>query len=350
VPTWITATGPRATFPIWPAYGSGLIAVIGIYMCFASLTGWWPTGQRLRGAREASPPLPAPPVPVEVRITPTQRADWLLLSVENNGATASFRAEAIIILRKELSGAVEPSNWPIPWAADGVTAKAVVPVEIPKDQTRVLDFARHDQDAVNPYRSGHVSGPHWWFTSLPLPIGVMYWPPIKSLGDLSGRRFVMTIRISRSEPAGHVDRTFEVGIGSGQALVCEPVALKVTILDCDWKDWHLRHFIVSVRVRIENTTARTIQLAPVFWMESDHKDVPPPHRDDPRTIRQDIFKAREYRTPSLFDRREIPPGDSISGWVVHWVSRSEHYGKPRCWLILRDETGGLYPVRIEPEP
>lgn len=287
--------------------------------------------------------------PVDVKITSTQRADWLLLDVQNNGATARFRAEVLVILRKELSGAIEPSQWPVPWRADGKTGTSIAPAEIPAGQTGTLDFATYDPDAVNTSRSGNVGGYHWRFTSVPLLIGVMYYPPIKSLSDLSSRRFVVTIRILRSEPRGHMDRTFEVGSSGGQELVCEPVPLKVTILDRDWKDWHLRHFIVSVLVRVENTTARTIRLAPVFWLESDSRDVPPPDRDDPKAIRQDISKEQERRTPSLFDRLEIPPHDRISGWVVHWVSRSEHYGKPHCWLILRDEVGGVYPVRIEPE-
>jgi len=265
-------------------------------------------------------------LPVDVTITSTQRADWLLLNVQNNGATARFTAEVLIIIRKELSGAIEPSWWPVPWIADGQTGASIAPAEILTGQTRILDFARHDPNAGQPVTSGiyealtnlsvgrrggsdsekaadivhkgetvhlteeeargfldprrhkapvirpasdtslsaRASGPpDWHFTSAPLPIMVRYWPPIKSLSDLSGRRFVTTVRISRSEPPGHADRTFEVGIGTGQALVCEPVALKVTVLDCDWKDWQLRHFIVSVRLRVNNTTDRTIRLAPV---------------------------------------------------------------------------------------
>lgn len=403
---------PHVSF--WPHAGeiAGLVMMaVGVFLGVAVVRGWWlPGGFRTGASLDPSPVLPLQPARVDVKITSTQRADWLLLNVQNNGATARFSAEVLIIIRKELSGAIEPSWWPVPWIADGQTGASIAPAEIPTGQTGILDFARHDPNAGQPATSeyealtnlsvGRRSGPasekatdivhkgetvhlteeeaarfldpnrhrvpvirpapdaslsasrphHWHFTSAPLPITVSYRPPIKSLHDLSTRRFVTTVRISRSEPPGHADRTFEVGIGTGQALACEPVALKVTILDRDWKDWHLRHFIVSVRVRIENTTARTIWLAPVFWMESDPRDVPPPDRDDPRAIRQDIFKVQEHRTPSLFDRREIPPYDSISGWLVHWVSRSEHGGKPHCWLILRDEVGGLYPVRVEPEP
>jgi hypothetical protein len=42
ISVWIAAASPGSHFPIWPAYLLGLIAVTGLYMCFAALGGWWP--------------------------------------------------------------------------------------------------------------------------------------------------------------------------------------------------------------------------------------------------------------------------------------------------------------------
>lgn len=42
IAVWTTANSAASTFPIWPVAPFGLAAITGIYMCFASLTGWWP--------------------------------------------------------------------------------------------------------------------------------------------------------------------------------------------------------------------------------------------------------------------------------------------------------------------
>ncbi len=59
VATWLTAAASGSRFPIWPAYGFSLVAVIGLYMCFAVLHGWWPA----RRPRTAAPlPSPSPAI------------------------------------------------------------------------------------------------------------------------------------------------------------------------------------------------------------------------------------------------------------------------------------------------
>jgi len=39
---WQVAVAPGSSFPILPAYGVGLIAASALYMCFATVWGWWP--------------------------------------------------------------------------------------------------------------------------------------------------------------------------------------------------------------------------------------------------------------------------------------------------------------------
>jgi NB-ARC domain len=51
--TWPVAVAPKSTFPIWPAYLSGGLALLALYMCFATIFGWWPTSRSGRRSAEA---------------------------------------------------------------------------------------------------------------------------------------------------------------------------------------------------------------------------------------------------------------------------------------------------------
>jgi hypothetical protein len=46
VATWLAAATPGSKFPIFPTYGFGAAAAVGLYMCFATLHGWWPTNRQ----------------------------------------------------------------------------------------------------------------------------------------------------------------------------------------------------------------------------------------------------------------------------------------------------------------
>lgn len=60
VATWIEALSPGSRFPAWPAWAFSALTVAAVYLCFASLSGRWPTGRDLRhGTRPTS--LTAPP-------------------------------------------------------------------------------------------------------------------------------------------------------------------------------------------------------------------------------------------------------------------------------------------------
>jgi hypothetical protein len=87
---WIAATSPGSKFPIWPAFVLGVVAVIGLYLCFAMLHSWWPVGRRGRDEwpwEEEFPrkmPLgvglgmliPDPPGPLELKLEDERWDIW----------------------------------------------------------------------------------------------------------------------------------------------------------------------------------------------------------------------------------------------------------------------------------
>lgn len=60
VATWTVAAAPGSRFPIWPAYVFGLVAVIGLYMCFAVLHGWRPAKRLHSTTPQPIPDRPSP--------------------------------------------------------------------------------------------------------------------------------------------------------------------------------------------------------------------------------------------------------------------------------------------------
>jgi hypothetical protein len=55
VTVWVTADSAGSQFPIWPAYVFGAVAIVALYMIFASLSGTWPADILLR--RHARSPV-----------------------------------------------------------------------------------------------------------------------------------------------------------------------------------------------------------------------------------------------------------------------------------------------------
>jgi hypothetical protein len=54
IATWPVAVAPKSTFPIWPTYVFGGIAILALYLCFASVWGWWPSGRPAPAVQEVS--------------------------------------------------------------------------------------------------------------------------------------------------------------------------------------------------------------------------------------------------------------------------------------------------------
>jgi hypothetical protein len=112
-----------------------------------------------------------------------------------------------------------PSSWPIPWLEDG----SVEPKEIPFTGRRILDFAWYDVGAVQADVTSTHWGDnhHWYFSSIPEPIGVMY-HPVRTMAEVEAQRFLVTVRIIRVDPADSTDRRLAIGV-DGFGLVCEPL-------------------------------------------------------------------------------------------------------------------------------
>ena len=324
---------------------------------------WWRMHIRIRQQQRqeptrspeatADPPatVSAPPktVPMDVALTPRQSGDRLLIKMRNNGLGGKFAAEVITIVRKEDGRpAISQPDWSVPWVSDAKRDRSAAAIHIPKGQSRTLDFARCDQPTIPESHADKADEPHWWFPSLREPIGIRYWPPIKSGKDLSARRFVVLIRVYRSEPARCSDFTFEVGI-SGSLLICNPVPLKVTMLQAVWKPWRQTHYIVSADIEILNQSANAIRLAPTFQVESDSKAKPSLEPNEVTALKRAITtEGQKYAT--IPANLVLSAHHYIRGWLIFELERSENDGKPHCTLIYRDMEGRHYPVPIEPLP
>lgn len=45
IATWQATIAPKSTSPVWPAYAFGAFTIAALYMCFATVWGWWPAGR-----------------------------------------------------------------------------------------------------------------------------------------------------------------------------------------------------------------------------------------------------------------------------------------------------------------
>ena len=214
----------------------------------------------------------------------------------------------------------------------------------PRTKLRVLDFARPRSGCGQPRRSGHVSGPHWCFTSLPAPDrGHVLAARSNPLVIYPGQRFVMTIRISSLQPSRARGQNIR-----GRDRERASAGLRARR---------------RLRLRCSTATGKTgtsplHSLGPSQDRERDRQNHParaclldgerprrrpPPHRDTPGPSGRTSSKHGNTKPRPCSTGGKYRHGGSISGWVVHWVSRSERYGKPRCWLILRDGAWWLVP-------
>ena len=98
---------------------------------------------------------------------------------------------------------------------------SVEPKMILQAEKPFLDFARFEFAAVTAdLASSHWGGnKHWWFLSLPEPIGVMY-RLVATERDLEAQRFVVTVCIIWAEPLNYTDRQLSIRF-RGFDLICE---------------------------------------------------------------------------------------------------------------------------------
>jgi hypothetical protein len=60
ITVWQTAVAPGSRFPILAVYVFGLVGAAGLYMCFATLWGWWPARRSSAGASAYPPAVQSP--------------------------------------------------------------------------------------------------------------------------------------------------------------------------------------------------------------------------------------------------------------------------------------------------
>lgn len=246
--TWPVAVARNSTFPIWPTYVFAGIAALSLYMCFATILSWWPAARTVRGSSAGTAGLPAadhglesaaidsgtstalarsaptapvsfptPPVAVHLKPEVDVAMNRLRLGALNRGVLGHFRVEVIDVHNQNGDWA-GPRSWPVPWLEDGsVTSKAV-----PMFGKPLLDFAHFDFLALREDLEGTkwLRGDHWVFPSLPEPVKFRY-SAVRAWSDLSEQYIIVTLRVIRNEPEGHVDVQFKIGADGTQPYCLE---------------------------------------------------------------------------------------------------------------------------------
>lgn len=238
IATWQVAIAPKSTFPLWPTYLFGGLVLLALYMCFATIWGWWPTSRFTRGHaadvvdrpetdddREtaASKPtastgtvgsataVPAslPPPPVRVRLKPEldMGTNRFRLGALNRGDLGSFRIE-VVDAHNQNGDWIGQRSWPVPWLDDG----SVGSKQIPQFGRPLLDFAHFDFLGLQQDLEGTkwLNGNHWVFPSLPQPVNARY-SAARSWSELDNQHFVITVRVIRDDPPGYVETEFKIG-------------------------------------------------------------------------------------------------------------------------------------------
>jgi hypothetical protein len=213
--TWLGALSSGPIFLVWPAFLFTGLTIAAICRCFAFLPGRRATSRdpMRRDRRGVVSTLPSHPI--NVALIPEQVGDRLHLGFLNRGAVGHFSVQVTGILNAQ-ERAIGSQHWPIPWLDHSTDPKRILPGE-----TRMLDFARYDVAAVNTELStGHGGANHWFFSSVPDPVGVTYYK-LRDERDLAEQRFLVTVRILDASSGSYTDRKLTVG-ACGFILICEP--------------------------------------------------------------------------------------------------------------------------------
>ena len=231
------AVGPNATLPIWPTYFLGAVAAIALYMCFATIWGWPPTGRSGRHSTAvsgdpsataedsdtaetatAAAATPACKSATAVPVSPSSPVNITLIP-ELDNATNRFRLVALnrgdlghfrvrVIAHNQDGNWIGPRSWPVPWLDDGsIDSKQIAKFDGPK-----LDFAHFDFLGLQEDLDGTkwLKGNHWVFPSQPEPVKVRY-SAVRHWSELNSQHFVITVRVIRDDPPGYADTQFKIG-------------------------------------------------------------------------------------------------------------------------------------------
>jgi hypothetical protein len=247
IATWQVAIAPKSAFPIWPAYVLGGLALLALYMCFATIWGWWPTSRsRVESAAVSTEPpvteadaetaethvasatagrtttaqLASPSPPLSIRLIPEldNVTNWFRLVALNRGDLGRFQVR-VIDAHNQDGNWIGPRSWPVPWLDDGsIDSKQIAKFDGPK-----LDFAHFDFRGLQQDLEGTkwLNGNHWVFPSLPQPVKVRY-SAVRFWSELDKQYFVVTVRVVRDDPPGYVDIEFKLGLEGAEPYCREP--------------------------------------------------------------------------------------------------------------------------------
>ena len=238
IAAWQVAIAPKSTFPLWPTYLFGGLVLLALYMCFATIWGWWPTSRSTRGhaadvvdrpeiaddqetaANEpaastgtvgSATAVPASPPPlVGIRLKPEldMGTNRFRLGALNRGDLGSFRVE-VVDAHNQDGNWIGQRSWPVPWLDDGSAGSK----QIPQFGKPLLDFAHFDFLGLQQDLEGTkwLNGNHWVFPSLPQPVKASY-SAVRYWSELDNQHLAITVRVIRDDPPGYVDTEFKLGV------------------------------------------------------------------------------------------------------------------------------------------
>jgi hypothetical protein len=297
------ASSPSSGFPIWPAYAFGAVALMALYMTFATLLGLPPTrarseipsAQAVPSLSQADGPLPA--------ASPAVNPDEFKPYHEESGEFPDTKALTF--------GFDHLTDHPGAYMAlNPRRCTVVTPFEVTVSATRSNRYFQYPQE----------------FENAPAVRPGLY-------------RFRLEGQLSNGEWAF---------ITKGEHDVKAPPPLIVTIVDGRFENWKHTALIAALRVKVTNTTGQMIRLSSVgFSYDTEGK---PPLRatldeDENLELDGELFTRRErqHYGIALNGYATVPADESITGWVVNAVTRLDG-GTPSCTIAVKDQLGNEYRV------
>jgi hypothetical protein len=127
----------------------------------------------------------------------------------------------------------------------------------------------------------------------------------------------------------------------------DPPKVSLSLVDDVWDLWENRAWIVSVEIRITNLSDKVLRLID-FGLESS-----PDLGSGPKltqTVREALIREAERRRGSkqCFERMELAPGESATGWWVGYTHLPfpEWAGRPPYRFIAIDAVGDSYTLEF----
>jgi len=166
---------------------------------------------------------------------------------------------------------------------------------------------------------------------------------------------------------GHADMNIVLIAGIGVCMVAllileasgflyrrQPLVVKVK--ESRFENWRHIALIAAFHVEITNTTGKPTLIAS-YGFTTDNRgkqswEFSATGEDHIAVMREVHARQEGHRYgPSLRIHAEVPAHESVSGWLVHPVTRDPAGGTPKCTIVVKDDIGNEYRKTIkEREP